>query len=133
MSEKQGHVYILELEGGYWYVGFSQDLNTRIASHFLGAGAKWTQLHKPIAVHSVKPGTPLLETAVTVSMMCQHGWERVRGGSFVSVDMAKPPACIAKAKHYASYKTSDSSSSAMGEDSFGHGSSPSHTPDTPQD
>ena len=108
--EKPGFVYILELEGSNgsnWYVGWSADLHTRIASHFLGAGSKWTQLHKPIAVHSVKPGCTLLETCTTVAMMCTYGWERVRGGSYCTVDMSKAPACIAKAQHYATFKTGD--------------------------
>jgi hypothetical protein len=103
--EKRGHVYVLELEGGNWYIGWSADLHTRIASHFLGAGSKWTQLHRPVSVHSVKPGCTLLETCTTVSLMCQYGWERVRGGSYCNVDMAKPPACIAKAEHYRTFKT----------------------------
>ena len=101
--EKQGHVYVLELEGGRWYVGYSADLHTRIASHFLGAGSKWTLLHKPISVHSVSPGGTMLENATTIAMMCRYGWENVRGGSYCNVDM-KIPACIAKAKHYASFK-----------------------------
>ena len=105
--EKQGFVYILELEGGNWYVGWSADLHTRIASHFLGAGSKWTQLHRPVDVHSVKPGCTLPETCMTVAMMCRYGWERVRGGSYCTVDMTKPPACIAKAAHYATLKTGD--------------------------
>ncbi len=105
--EKHGYVYILELEGGNWYVGWSADLHTRIASHFLGAGSLWTRLHKPIAIHSVKPGCTTLETCTTVAMMCKHGWEKVRGGSFCNVEMAKAPACIAKAQHYATFKTND--------------------------
>ena len=103
--EKQGFVYVLELAGGNWYVGYSAEVNTRIASHFLGAGSKWTMLHKPLNVVSVRPGDTLLETCITVAMMCQHGWERVRGGSFCNVSLTKPPACLAKAMHYATYKT----------------------------
>ena len=114
--EKQGHVYVLELEGGKegsnWYVGWSQDIHTRIASHFLGAGALWTRLHRPIAVHSVKPGCTMLETCVTVAMMCRYGWERVRGGSFCTVEMAKSPACIARAQHYATFKSDKTQSDA---------------------
>ena len=105
--EKQGYVYVLELEGGNYYVGWSADLLTRISSHFLGAGSKWTQLHRPITVHSIKPGCTMLESCVTVAMMCKFGYEHVRGGSFCNVDMPKQPACIAKAKHYASFKTGD--------------------------
>ena len=102
--EKQGHVYVLECEQGNWNVGWSADIQTRVASHFLGAGAKWTQAHKPVSVHSVRPGDTHLETLTTIALMCQHGWERVRGGSYCHVEMAKPPACIAKAIHYAAYR-----------------------------
>ena len=105
--EKQGYVYVLELENSHWYVGYSQDIQVRIASHFLGAGSKWTQLHKPLCVHSVRPGDTILETVTTVALMCKHGWEKVRGGSYCCVEMSKPPACISKALHYASYKTSN--------------------------
>jgi len=105
MEKGQGYVYVLQLADQCWYVGYSADIQVRIASHFLGAGSKWCVLHPPIAVHSVRPGDTLLETCVTVALMCRHGWEFVRGGTYCQVDMAKPPACIAKAQHYASYKT----------------------------
>ena len=85
-------------------MGWSADIQTRIASHFLGAGAKWTQLHKPIAVNSVRPGDTLLETLTTVALMCVHGYEKVRGGPYCHVEMPKPPACISKATHFASYR-----------------------------
>ena len=48
MSEKQGYVYVLRLTGDKWYVGYSEDPQVRICSHFLGAGSKWTQTHKAI-------------------------------------------------------------------------------------
>ena len=103
----KGFVYVLACADLCWYVGYSADANiqTRIASHFLGAGSKWTQLHRPLSVISVQPGDTLLETCVTIALMCQHGWERVRGGSYCTIEMTKPPACINKATHYASFKT----------------------------
>ena len=103
--DKQGHVYVLQLADDCWYVGWSQDIQTRICAHFLHAGSKWTMLHRPIAVHSIKPGCCLLETITTLAMMCQFGWEKVRGGSYCNVEMTKPPAALAKAMHYASYKS----------------------------
>ena len=102
---KQGYVYILKLEANNWYAGFSQDLSVRIANHFLGAGSKWTQLHKRISVHLARQGDTLLETCLTIALMCKHGWEKVRGGSYTTVEMLKCPAAITKAMHYASYKT----------------------------
>ena len=103
--EKAGYVYILELEGNNWYVGFSQDLHTRIASHFLGAGSKWTQLHKPLSVYKVQLGDTILENCITIALMCRYGFEKVRGGSYCNVEMPKAPAAISKAMHYATYKT----------------------------
>ena len=102
--DKAGFVYILELDHACWYVGWSQDIQVRVASHFIGIGAKCTQLHKPISVHSVRPGDKHLETLTTIALMATHGWEKVRGGSYCIVDMPKPPASIAKAMHYASYR-----------------------------
>jgi len=101
MSNKQGYIYVLACEGGYWYVGYSEDTQTRIASHFLGSGAKWTILHKPIRIEEVRPGDRHLETLITISLMCRYGWEKVRGGSYVNVEMSAPPACIATAQRYA--------------------------------
>ena len=102
----KGFVYTLALADGCFYVGYSacENIQVRIASHFLGAGSLWTQKHKPVSIISVQPGDTLLETLVTVAMMCRHGYETVRGGSYCSMEMPKPPASIQKAMHYRSYK-----------------------------
>ena len=94
----QGHVYTLELEGGFFYVGHSLNVETRIAAHFLGngAGTKWTNLHKPRRVLSLVPGDTLLENLTTIALMVQHGHERVRGGKWCSLGH-KCPAAIQKA------------------------------------
>ena len=94
----QGHVYTLELEGGFFYVGHSLDVESRIAGHFLGngAGAKWTDLHGPRRVLSVVPGDTLLENLTTLALMVQHGHECVRGGKWCSLEH-KCTAAIQKA------------------------------------
>ncbi len=98
----KGVVYTLRLENDCWYVGYSENIQTRICSHFLGAGSKFTQINKPIEVINVKPGDTLLETLTTLSLMCQFGWEKVRGGAYTNLEM-KCPAALAKAKHFATY------------------------------
>ena len=95
-----GVVYTLELEDHCWYVGWTKDPATRIASHFLGAGSKWTILHPPIAVTSVVLGDEMLENLSTIALMCKHSWENVRGGNYCSVNMVAPPACIRTAMQY---------------------------------
>ena len=93
-----GVVYTLELEDGCWYVGWTKDPSTRIASHFLGAGSKWTQLHPPISVASVVLGDEQLENLTCIALMCRHGWEKVRGGHYCVVGMTGPPQCIKTAQ-----------------------------------
>ena len=73
--ETEGHVYILRLEKGKYYVGYSGEIETRIASHFLGNGSLWTNKHKPIEVISVRPGEVLLEDITTIAMMAKHGYQ----------------------------------------------------------
>ena len=90
-SGQPGHVYTLLLEDDCYYVGWSSQVEVRIAQHFLGhGGAKWTELHSPLQVLSVLPGDDMLENATTIALMCEHGWERVRGGSWISVEMNCP-------------------------------------------
>ena len=49
-------VYTLELQGGNFYVGYSDDIPKRMAEHFLGRGSYWTRLHAPTKVLEVVPG-----------------------------------------------------------------------------
>jgi len=95
MSE--GFVYSLGLEDGRYYVGWSADPATRIAQHFLGRGAQWTRTHAPVKVLSVVPGGLELEDATTIAMMIRHGWRKVRGGKWLSVQMPCAPPPILKA------------------------------------
>ena len=67
-----GWVYVLKLQDDCWYVGYSADPETRIACHFLGRGARWTQIHPPIAVESLQPGTKKLEDVITIALMVRH-------------------------------------------------------------
>ena len=87
----------LRLQDSCWYVGFSADPETRTASHFLGRGARWTQLHPPLAVESLQPGDENLENVVTIALMAKHGFQLVRGGRYVAGDMPLPPPPIVKA------------------------------------
>jgi hypothetical protein len=99
-ANTEGHVYVLKLEGGKFYVGYSREVETRIASHFLGLGAKFTQKYKPLEVVSVKSGDLLLENVTTIALMAVHGWDEVRGGKYCKLAMQSPPASLAKALKY---------------------------------
>ena len=93
----EGHVYTLLLEGGRYYVGWSSAVENRIAQHFSGAGSKWTMQHKPLQVLACVPGDTRLEDVVTISLMCQHGWERVRGGRWCQLALEGPPDAVRRA------------------------------------
>ena len=79
-------MYTLELEGGKYYVGYSDDVPRRIAEHWLSRGSHWTRLHPPIKVLEVVPGSKELENAKTIALMCRKGWRCV----FVEVSGAPP-------------------------------------------
>jgi len=88
--------YVLELTGGYYYVGISNNLVQRTAQHQGGAGAAWTKLHPPTRVlfqheHEVADyrAAELIENEITVRLMIEHGWTKVRGGFFCATSEAE--------------------------------------------
>ncbi len=83
-------VYVLGLEKGKIYVGWSGDIDKRIAQHFAGKGAQWTQHHKPVKVHfKLQGGTLQDETNITKCLLNIHGLDVVRGGPYTSVKADK--------------------------------------------
>ena len=79
--------YCLELEPSRpgarpnYYVGISLcSLHSRLAQHWAGRGSKWTRLHAPIRIHSVRWGGTDIERKVTIEMARIHGADCVRGG-----------------------------------------------------
>lgn len=88
--------YVLELAGGCYYVGISSNFMRRSRQHDEGAGAVWTRLHPPIGVlfqyeHEVGDdrAAELIEDEMTVRLMVEHGWRKVRGGHFCTVSEAQ--------------------------------------------
>lgn len=92
-----GFVYVLELEDECLYVGYTADPEVRICSHFLGRGAQWTALHKPLGIKRIQPGDTQLEDCLTLALMCKYGWRKVRGGRYLDVNMTMAPPPIRRA------------------------------------
>ena len=90
-------VYTLELEGGRYYVGYSDDVPRRIAEHFMGRGSGWTRTHAPVRVLDVVAGDKNLENATTIALMCRFGWRNVRGGSWCGIELRTMPTPLARA------------------------------------
>ena len=51
-----GYVYVLKLQDECLYVGYTANPEIRLATHFLGRGAQWTVLHKPVGIKNIQPG-----------------------------------------------------------------------------
>ena len=90
------YVYILELENDKYYVGYTENFDSRMISHFGGNGSKWTKLHKPIAVIGVSRGGKNDEDIKTIDMMIKYGYQNVRGGRYCKCEMLKEPVLVSK-------------------------------------
>lgn len=81
----ESNIYVLQLTGGYYYVGMTDDVKRRYKQHRSGVGALWTQLHGPIKlVESYKTTVPFEEDRKTKELMAIYGIDKVRGGTYVS-------------------------------------------------
>jgi len=86
-------VYVLRLEGdekfdAYYYVGSTHQLNIRIAQHVALCGAKFTKLHRFVAIHSVElvNGDALQrENELTLELMNVFSSDQVRGGKYCKI------------------------------------------------
>jgi len=88
-----GGVYALELERGNYYVGYTTNLRQRIQQHLDGTlAAGWTALHRPVGIAHIEPGASMIrETSLTLELMHEHGWQRVRSSQWVQADLVAPP------------------------------------------
>lgn len=86
-----GQVYILKLEKGKWYVGYTERAIKRILQHANKKGAKWTKKYPPIEPIPYSMSAPIFdkedEDRITLSLMTEHGIQNVRGGRWCMVTM----------------------------------------------
>jgi hypothetical protein len=84
-------VYVLELKGGYYYVGKSVNVDKRFMEHVAGEGkgSSWTSKHEPVRILERKEvKTAFDEDGKTLEVMEKYGIDRVRGGSYTAVDLS---------------------------------------------
>jgi predicted GIY-YIG superfamily endonuclease len=78
-------LYALNLKGGHKYVGKTANFNRRVDQHIKGKGAKWTSVHRPVSVSSVRPMySAKQETEATKALMKKHGIGSTRGGCYTA-------------------------------------------------
>lgn len=89
------YLYVIKLEEECYYVGFSENLHSRLDAHFNGEGAKWTQLHKPIKGVCLEYHTNFdkhseYENILTLKCMKKYGIDNVRGGAWCQTQLYEP-------------------------------------------
>ena len=84
---RKRYIYALELQGGYYYIGQTVNVENRYRMHLEGRGAKWTKLHKPVSIMEsycvgVKSEGSATddEDRLTASYAAMFGRDKVRGG-----------------------------------------------------
>jgi predicted GIY-YIG superfamily endonuclease len=83
------NIYVLRLEGGRYYVGKSEDISKRYKQHLGGSGSAWTRKYKPLSlVKTIENVSSFEEDKVTKEYMSKYGIDKVRGGSYVEIDLS---------------------------------------------
>jgi predicted GIY-YIG superfamily endonuclease len=81
-------LYILQLQGGKYYVGKTDDINRRYNEHKTGKGSEWSKIYKPIKMIETRQITSEHdENNATKDLMKKYGIENVRGGSYSQVTL----------------------------------------------
>ncbi len=89
----KGTVYVLELEDGLYYIGWTRNLRKRLAKHFQGKAVNWTKLHRVVRLlETFENATLRMEDAVAERYLEKYGQEKVRGGQYVILKY--DPNCI---------------------------------------
>jgi len=83
------NIYVIRLEGGRYYVGKSEDVSKRYQQHLCGSGSAWTKKYKPVSlVKTIENVSIFEEDKITKEYMSKYGIDKVRGGSYVEVDLS---------------------------------------------
>lgn len=95
MKNPYKYLYALECENNSFYIGQTNDLNTRLKEH-LEQGEKssaWTKLHKAIAYKETwsiqdyfREDALNFEDKMTLIYINEYGWKNVRGGRYIYTD-----------------------------------------------
>jgi predicted GIY-YIG superfamily endonuclease len=84
------NIYVLRLEGGRYYIGKSDNVMNRYQQHLNGNGSAWTRKYKPISFEkTIENVSPFEEDKITKEYMSKYGIDKVRGGSYVEVELSE--------------------------------------------
>ena len=83
-------IYVLYLKGGNYYIGKSNNVYARYQQHLNGKGSAWTKKYPPISlVKTIESASPFDEDKITKEYMAKYGIEKVRGGSYVDLELSQ--------------------------------------------
>jgi len=84
------NIYILLLEEERYYIGRSNNVLFRYQEHINGNGSAWTRKYKPISLEkTITNVSPFEEDKITKEYMSKYGIDKVRGGSYVEIELSK--------------------------------------------
>ena len=84
------NIYVLQLEGGRYYVGKTNNVMKRYQEHLNGEGSAWTKRYRPVSlVKTIENVSPFEEDKITKEYMSKYGVDKVRGGSYVEVNLSE--------------------------------------------
>jgi predicted GIY-YIG superfamily endonuclease/ribosomal protein S14 len=84
------NIYILRLEGGRYYIGKTDNLERRKQQHINGTASAWTKKYKPVGVEKIIPNVSSFdEDKYTKEYMSKYGIDKVRGGSYVQMELSE--------------------------------------------
>lgn len=84
------NIYIIRLEGGRYYIGKSDNVMNRYQQHIDGNGSAWTRKYKPISLEKIiKNVSSFEEDKITKEYMSKYGIDKVRGGSYVEIELSE--------------------------------------------
>ena len=78
-------LYVLKLRQGKFYVGSTNNIDSRFAEHLNGNGSAWTREHEPVEIVSTFRGNRFQEDSLVLTYMSRYGIENVRGGTYSSL------------------------------------------------
>lgn len=84
------NIYVLKLEDGKYYIGKTNDVESRFQQHIKGKGSAWTRKYRPISVlRTILTSSDFEEDKVTKEYMAKYGIDNVRGGAYVEVELSE--------------------------------------------
>jgi predicted GIY-YIG superfamily endonuclease len=84
------NIYVIRLEGGRYYIGKSDNVMNRYQQHLNGNGSAWTRKYKPVSLEKIIENVSSFEEdKITKEYMSKYGIDKVRGGSYVEVELGE--------------------------------------------